>query len=58
MFYHNCLEHVCVLSCEITCTTFQRFNAFQYFIVTTMKIHGTTADLISYFIIYQGLGHF
>ena len=38
IFYHNCLVHVVVLSGEITCMTIQHYNAFQSFIVTTMKI--------------------
>ena len=40
------MVHLSILSCEITCTTIQRYNAFQCFIVTTMKTRGNKADLI------------
>ena len=46
IFYHNCLVHVSVLSCEHTCTTTQHYNASQCFIVTAMKTHDNIADLI------------
>ena len=34
------------LSCEHTCTTTENYKAFQCFIITTMKTHGNTVDLI------------
>ena len=45
--------HVSVLSCEHTCTTAQRYNAFQCFIVTAMKTHDNKADIISYLSTYD-----